>query len=349
MSTDREFNRRMVKTVLTVAGLLTLLAALWVARDALMLIYVSCLIAMGFSPLVKLIQHPGRWERGRRVPRVLAILTVYLAIIGIVGLIALLVVPALIDQATALWEHLPEHFNDLQRILIRSRLMTRAVTLQEAVQSGPVGGGNPVGTVITAITSVLGGVFGVITIVILSFYLLIEAEGLMRTVTRFVPQGQRAHFAAAARRSVDKVSAWLRAQMTLAAVMGTLAAVGLGILHVPYFYVVALVAAAGETIPVLGPLIAGVTAVVIALGVSPKLALITGAYVVVLHQLESNILVPKIMERRVGVSPVVVLIALLVGGSLYGLLGAILAIPTAAIISVVVEEFGLNHAEEADS
>jgi predicted PurR-regulated permease PerM len=113
---------------------------------------------------------------------------------------------------------------------------------------------------------------------------------------------------------------------------------------VPYFYVIALVAAIGETIPIVGPVIGGVTAVAVAITVSPKLALMVGIYFLVLHQLEANVLVPKIMERSVGVSPVAVLVALLVGGSLMGLAGAILAIPTAALLSVIVEELAAGQA-----
>src|SRR5437899_7903368 len=107
---------------------------------------------------------------------------------------------------------------------------------------------------------------------------------------------------------------------------------------VPYFYVIALVAAIGETIPIVGPVIGGITAVAVAITVSPKLALAVGVYFLILHQLEANILIPKIMERRVGVSPVTVLVALLIGGALWGLIGAILAISTAAILSVAVDE-----------
>jgi hypothetical protein len=88
-----------------------------------------------------------------------------------------------------------------------------------------------------------------------------------------------------------------------------------------------------------GPIIGGVTAVAVAIATSPRLAVTVGIYFFILHQLESNILVPKIMERRVGVSPVAVLIALLIGGALLGLIGAILAIPTAAILAVFIEEF----------
>jgi predicted PurR-regulated permease PerM len=348
MSADREFTRRMLQTVATVTAVLLVLAVLYVAREALMLIYISALIAMGFSPLVGLIQRPSH---GRiRLSRTFAILAIYLTIIGALILVALAVVPPAIAQGRELWARVPELFDDFQRFLIRYRLMTRPVTLQEAVLNAPAGsGGNAVSSALFAISSLIGGVFGIVTILILSFYLLIEAEPLFHYLIRFVPADKRAQVGAAARESVLKVSAWLRAQLTLAGVMGVFAAVGLGLMGEPYFYVIALIAAIGETIPIVGPIIGGVTAVAVAIATSPRLAVTVGIYFFILHQLESNILVPKIMERRVGVSPVAVLIALLVGGALLGLIGAILAIPTAAILAVFIEEFAsLGQPREAD-
>src|SRR5436305_12314615 len=162
-------------------------------------------------------------------------------------------------------------------------------------------------------------------------------------LVRLVPAGRRADVATAARQAVTKVSAWLRAQLLLAGLMGVFAAIGLWLMDVPYFYVISLIAAIGETIPIVGPVIGGITAVAVAITVSPQLALMVGAYFLVLHQLEANVLVPKIMERRVGVSPVVVMVALLIGGALSGLVGAILAIPTAAILSVIVSEFATDR------
>jgi len=344
MISDREFTRRMIQTVAMVAGTAILVAALWAARDALMLVYVSALIAMGFSPLVRVIEHPGADGRARRVPRWLAILAIYVAIVGALVLLGLMVIPPLVAQATALWDKLPDEFNRLQTFLIRYKLMTRRITLAEAVSSAPEGAStNAVGTVLIALSSIVGGLFGLITILILSFYLLIEAQSMFQYVVRFIPVGRRADVATAAREAVSKVSAWLRAQFVLAGVMGTFAAVGLGLMGVPYFYVVALIAAVGETIPIVGPVIGGVTAVAVAITVSPKLALMVGIYFLMLHQIEANVLVPKIMERRVGVSPVAVLVALLIGGALWGLIGAILAIPTAAILSVIVEEIAVER------
>jgi len=338
MISDHDFTRRMLQTVATVAAVAVGLAALYAAREALMLIYISALIAMGFSPLVSLIQ---RSNHGRlRLSRTFAILAIYVTIISVFVLLALAVVPPAVEQARELWARIPELFDDLQRFLIRYRLMTQRVTLQQALQSAPAGsGGNAVTTVLVALSSVIGGVFGIITILILSFYLLIEAEPLFNYLIRFVPDPERARVGMAAREAVRKVSAWLRAQLTLAGVMGVFAAVGLGLMGEPYFYVIALIAAVGETIPIVGPIIGGVTAVAVAIASSPKLAVTVGIYFFVLHQLEANILVPKIMEKRVGVSPVAVLTALLIGGALWGLVGAILAIPTAAILAVFVEDF----------
>ena len=331
-----------MKAVAIVAGAIILLAALWEARGALMLIYVSALIAMGFSPLVRIIELRQRDNRAI-VPRWLAILVIYLAILGVLALIGLAVIPPLIVQAAALWERAPAEFNRFQTWLIQHHLLTREVTLEQAVENAPSTGANAVGTVLVAISSLIGGVFGVITILILSFYFLIEAESMVAYFVRFVPVARRGDVAIAAREAVGKVSAWLRAQFVLAGVMGWFAAAGLWLMGVPYYYVIALIAAIGETIPVIGPIIGGVTAVAVALTVSAKLALTVGIYFLVLHQLEANVLVPKIMERRVGVSPVAVIIALLIGGELYGLVGAILAIPTAAILSVIVEEAAVSH------
>jgi predicted PurR-regulated permease PerM len=328
----------MFQTIATVAATAILLAVLWAAREALLLIYVSALIAMGFSPIVRVLERP------RGVPRWLAILVIYAGIVGVLVLIGLMIIPPLVAQAASLWARMPAEFNAFQTFLINHKLMVHRVTLEEAVQSAPSGtGGNAVGTVLVAISSLIGGVFGLITILILSFYLLIEAQPMFESLMRFVPAGRRADVTTAAREAVIKVSAWLRAQFVLAGVMGVFVAIGLYFLGVPYFYVIALVAAIGETIPIVGPVIGGIAAVGVALTVSLQLALMVGVYFLVLHQLEANVLVPKIMERRVGVSPVVVMMALLVGGALWGLVGAVLAIPTAAIISVIVSEFATEQ------
>ena len=126
--------------------------------------------------------------------------------------------------------------------------------------------------------------------------------------------------------------------MILAGTIGVTAAIGLYLLGVPYFYVLALLAAIGEMVPVIGPVLSAVPAVLVAFSVSPRTALFVLIFLVVQQQFENHFLVPKVMERQVGVSAVTVIIALLLGGSLLGILGAVLAVPSAAILQVLLQE-----------
>ena len=134
------------------------------------------------------------------------------------------------------------------------------------------------------------------------------------------------------------MSAWLGGQLLLAAVIGTTSAIGLWALGMPFFYVLALISAVGEMIPVVGPILAAIPAIAVASTVSLKKVLFVVIFFVLQQQLENHILVPKIMSRQVGVSAVTVIVALLIGGSLLGIVGAILAVPTAAILQVVATE-----------
>jgi len=210
--------------------------------------------------------------------------------------------------------------------------------VREAVQQSPVGGSDAVGTVLGAIWGVVGGIFGIVTILILTFYLLVDSEALVRTFIRLFPHEERERVRDASVRVTTKVSAWLGGQLLLAGIIGSTAAVGLWLMGVPYFYVLALIAAIGEMIPVVGPILAAIPALVVALTVSPTLALGVLTFFFVQQQFENHVLVPKVMERQVGISAVVVIIALLIGGSLLGIVGAVLAVPSAAILQVIFQE-----------
>jgi predicted PurR-regulated permease PerM len=321
-----------------------LASALFVARDALILIYISMLIAIGFGPVVRAIEHQHVIPVGtKRLPRWFAILVVYFVIIGALAGVAALVVPPLVDQAQELWRELPSLLNRAQSYLIKWGLITHRVTLEEAVQSVPTGAStkaaatSAVGTVATAIGSVAKVVFAFITIVILAFYLLIDGSSLFAAFARLFPHARRSDVTRAGREIGIKVSAWMMGQLILAGTIGLSSAIGLYLLGVPYFYVLALVSAVGELIPVVGPILSAIPAIGAALTVSPRTALWVALFFIAQQQAENHLLVPKIMQRQVGVSAVVVIAALLIGGSLLGIVGAVLAIPTAAILQVVLQ------------
>ena len=302
--------------------------------------YVSLLIAIGLSPLVEKLEQ--RRAKRQRLPRWAAILTIYLALVTALVGVAVMVIPPLVDQARELWAALPGLLHNAQQWLLTRGWISRELTVQEAVQQTPVGGSDAVGTVVTAVWGLVGGIFGLVTILILTFYLLVDFDKIVRFFIRLFPLPERGRARDATHRVTTKVSAWLGGQLLLGAIIGSSAALGLWLMGVPYFYVLALLAALGEMIPVIGPILSAVPAVIVALTVSPTLALAALVFFVVQQQIENHLLVPKIMERQVGISAVVVITALLIGGSLLGIVGAILAVPTAAILQVLFEELVPN-------
>jgi predicted PurR-regulated permease PerM len=312
----------------------------YLVRDVLLLIYISGLLAIGFSPIVRLIERQKVLPIGtRRFPRWLAILLLYLVILGTLTGIGFMIVPPLVDQAQQLWTALPQMFERAQEALIQRGLLKEHLTLREAVAKAPgTGGGEAVGTVVGALAGVVGGLFGLLTILILTFYILVEADNLRDTMLRLFPRRDRPRVAAASRDITVKVSAWLGGQLLLGAIIGGTSAIGLWLLGIPFFYVLALISGVGELIPVVGPILSAIPAVLVASTVSLNKAVLVILFFLLQQQFENHILVPKVMERQVGVSAVTVIIALLIGGKLLGIPGAILAVPSAAILLVLFNE-----------
>ena len=316
---------------------------LWCAflvRDVLLLVYVSGLLAIGFSPVVRLIERQKVLPIGpKRFPRWLAILILYLIIIGILVGIGFMIFPPLANQAQQLWAAFPGIYERGQEFLIRKGVLHEHVTLTEAVKRAPTsGGGEAVGTVLGAVVGVVGGIFGLLTILILTFYILIEADSLQRTMLQLFPAHDRARVAAASRDITLKVSAWLGGQLLLGTMIGITSAIGLWLLGIPFFYVLALISGVGELIPVVGPFLSAIPAIAVAATVSLNKVVLVIVFFVLQQQFENHVLVPKVMQRQVGISPVTVIVALLIGGKLLGIVGAILAVPTAAILQVVFWE-----------
>lgn len=322
------------------AGLVVTVAIAWglyLVRNALLLIYISALVAIGLAPLAAAIERQPLYGT-RRMPRWVAILIIYLCFLAILVGLGILVIPPLVSQARDLWAALPEMLQRAQQWLIDRGLLVREFSVREAIEQAPAGSTDAVGALVAAVWGFIGGIFGLVAILILAFYLLVDAENLVRIFVRLFPRTERPRVEGACRRVSGKVSAWLGGQLLLAGIIGGSAALALFLMGVPYFYVLALIAAIGEMIPIVGPLLAALPAVAVAFTVSPALALGVGAFFFLQQQFENHVLAPKVMERQVGVSAVAVIVALLVGGTLLGVVGAILAVPTVAILQVLFEE-----------
>ena len=328
-------------TIGLVAAAVALAWALYLVRQVLVLIYVSVLLAIGFSPLVRLIERQGVVRT--RVPRWLAILIVYLAILGVLAAIAVAIVPPFVTQARAFAIHVPELFAQTQRWLIARGILSEQRSFGEFVRQTP-SGTDVVGTIFTTFWGLFGGMLGVFSVVILTFYLLVDSDSVFRSIVRLFPVERRAKLYEVSRQITIKVSAWLVGQLMLSAIIGTTSTIWMVALGLPYFYVLALIAAVGELIPMVGPILAAIPGIAVAFGSSWKLGVAVAALYLAQQQLEANILVPKLMERQVGLTPVSIMVALLLGGALLGIPGAVLAVPTAAILQVVVQELVVEEA-----
>ncbi len=347
--TADEQNRVITRSVVTAILGLTLAICVYLARDVLLTIYFSGLLAIGLSPAVRLLER-SRWVDGRRrrIPRWVALLVLYFGFVVVVVVILALVVPPLIAQVQQLIEQLPSYVDTTQKALIARGWMKKGTSWSDFFMNmeGP-------SIAITSIFSVLQVTIGaagqILTIALLPFYLLLESHQLHAWMLALFKPESQSRVDRIMRSVTFKVGAWLRGQLILAGIIFVAATIAFKLIGVPYYYVLGLVAAVGEFVPVIGPLLAAVPVVLLAWTVSTQTALIVIAYTSVQQFIEGNILVPRIMERQVGVSPVAIIVALLLGSSLMGLVGAILSVPTAAIIQVIIREHYEHERRNADT
>ena len=312
---------------------------LYLLRNTVITIYISALFAIGISPLVRMIERQRAIPIGTRVPRWFAILLIYAAIIGAIVGVGMAVIPPLAEQAQDMWDTLPDKIDEGQRFLIRLGILRQPISLREAVTQAPTGGAGSIATAILGyVRNVIGGVFGLLTILLLTFYMLVESREIFSFFVRLFPRRQRTRVGAISDTVTQKVSAWLGGQLLLSLIIGVTSAVGLWAMGVPYFYVLALISAIGEMIPMVGPILSAIPAILVAATSSPGLAVGVAIFFILQQQFENTILVPKIMGRQVGLSAVTVIVALGIGSQLLGVVGAILSVPTAAILQVLFDE-----------
>jgi len=324
---------------------IVLMYAVYLLRAALLTIYVSVLMAIVLSPAVRWIEHRhffGKKHLG--LPRWAAILVLYLMfVIAVVALLAI-IVPALISQGSQLWEQLPAYQVQLQEWLAKHGMNSAWTKIMEELPTA----GSAVSSALGVLQSVAGALGAIVTILLLPYYLLVESTTLEHTWLHLVSKEHRPAFARMTQNVTIKVGRWMSGQLLLCLTIGCTASIGLWFIGVPFFYVLGLIAGLGELIPIVGPLIAAMPAILIALTVGPKAAVFVVIYFSVQQFIEGSVLVPRIMERQVGVTAVTVIVALLIGSELFGVVGALLAVPTAAIIQVVLQEFvSRDHAQAA--
>jgi predicted PurR-regulated permease PerM len=215
--------------------------------------------------------------------------------------------------------------------------------MPELIERGP-----NTNTTMTSILGVVNQALGIVltsfTVLLLSFYLLVEGDDMFHGFLQWMPAEARPRWSRMASDAGVKVGAWMSGQFVLCMLVGTSATIGFWIIGLPYFYVLGLICGLGEMVPLIGPIVAAIPAVLVSTTVGLNAAVITTIFIFVQQQVENNIIIPRLMQKQTGISPILVMVAILIGGSLLGVVGALLAVPTAAVIQIMVREY-LAHRE----
>ena len=327
-----------ISTLAIVKIILTLLVLYftYLMWDVLVLIVMAIILSVLIDPLA------DRFEK-RKVPRTLAVLLVYIILLSLVGLIVILIVPPLTTQFQQLTDNLPSYWERLNSLGAEDLLAK--YDLSSLQNNFKAIGTNLTEGIFAGLGGIFGGVVSFFLVLVLTFYMVVEEKDLKGVARLLIPARYQPYLFQLAARMKEKMSAWLKGQLILCLIIGLAVFAGLSILGVKYALVLGLIAGFLEIIPYVGPWIAAIFAVFIALGQSPMLALFVLIMFAVIQWSENNILAPKVMQKAVGLNPIISILAIITGAKIAGFLGVLFAIPIASALSILLQDF-FNKDEE---
>ena len=300
-------------------------------RDVVILLVVSAFLAVGLSPAVDFLQRRG-FKRGAAVSTIIGAVLLFFG--GFVAAAA----PPVANQVSDLRERIPEYSEKLRenatfRDLDDEYEITTRVNDWVKERSGAVAG-----QAISAATRVLGAIFKTLTVLILTLYFLGAYQRIKHGAYRMIPRSRRARAGLIADEILSRVGGYVLGNLATSFIAGILAMVFFLVAGVPYPVALAMLVAMLDLIPLVGATIAAVICTAVAFFVSVPVGIATAVYFLIYQQVENYVLVPRVMKRTVDISPLATIVAALIGGSLLGILGALLAIPVAAAIQLIGTE-----------
>lgn len=291
-------------------------------REIIVSIFLAYIIMSAVLPMVEYLKKKG-------LPRIAAVLIPYFAIIISIFLLILPLVPFVVTQIQSLIVNFPGFIDRSAEVF--------GVTINPKQIEGYINNElNSLGkSAINVTTKVFGGLFSTVTIFVVSLYLLLYEDKFKRSVANLFHKDTREKALFTIDQVNNKLGAWLRGQMQLCFAIGLLSWIGLTILGLPYALPLALLAGLLEVVPTIGPIVSAIPAIIIALTISPTMALTVTVLYILIQALENQLLVPKVMQKAVGLNPVIVILGIMIGANLMGIAGALLAIPFISFIIVI--------------
>ncbi len=323
------------ESIFRVVFVLLVLFLLFYLRQIIFIIFISVIVALIMNPAVCKMKE-------KKIPRVIGASILFLALLATIGIFFYIIIPPLTKEMGQLTTQFPAYINNLNidySTISEQQIDDRlAGPIQEVLIEASKFLKDATAAVFSGIFEVLGSLVSIILIAVISFYLVIEKKGIEKFVKAVIPHNFQPRALKVIKKIEVKLGKWFIGQLFLGVIIGLMTYVALSILGVPYAIVLAVIAGFMELIPYLGPVLASIPAIIIAFTVSPFLALLTLIVYFLIQEIENYVLVPKVMEKSVGLHPVIIIIALLIGAQFAGIIGVILSVPVATIVSIILED-----------
>jgi predicted PurR-regulated permease PerM len=308
-------------------------------RTVVFLFFIAMVIGTTIRPAVE-------WFYRRGLSRPAGIIIIYLLIAGfLIGFLAL-VVPLVVDQATQLSQNLPDFQLSVRRALIESNnLLLRNIGLRIPAQFSLLGNRSPtseevfdqVGRTINFAGQALRGVLSVLAVFLLAYYWTQESNFVIRGMLRLIPRARRKDIREFIQVVEVKIAGYVRGQGILSLTVGIAAFIAYTLIGLPYTLVLAIIAGIMEMVPIVGPALGAIPALLVALTIDPEKVIWVLVATAMIQLAENVWLVPRIMTSSMGVNPIIILLSLVTFSAVFGFLGALLALPLAAIIQLILE------------
>jgi predicted PurR-regulated permease PerM len=315
--------------------------AVQLVSDVIVLIVMSGFLAVGLNPAVEFLQRRG-WRRSHACAAVMgAVLLFFVAFVAAA-------VPPVARQASELREQIPRYAQQLQEENSTFRRLDAEFNIVQRIREAAANQGAAAGQAALGIVrGVLSVIFKTLTVLILTLYFLGAYPRIKRGALRLVPRTRRPRVGLLADEILDRVGGYVLGNLLTSLVAGVAAVIFLAAVGVPYPIALAMLVAFFDLIPLIGATLAAVVCTIVAFFVSVPVGVATLVYFTAYQQFENYVLVPRVMKRTVDVSPIATIVAALIGGALLGVLGALLAVPTAAAISLIGSEVLIPRQDNA--
>lgn len=311
------------KTIIFAILFILFIWLLFIIREIILQFFVALLImAVLNSSVTRLSKY--------KIPRSLSILLIYSILLASISFAIATIIPPLVEQTALFITDLPGFMNKLGlSVVVSQQIIGQFVNLLGALPAQAA----------RITVSLFSNVLSVVTVLVFAFYLLVERNRLDSLLGTLLGDSKSEDLERIIGLLETKLGGWASGQLTLMFIIGLANYIGLRLLGIPFALPLSILAGLLEVVPIIGPIIAATPAVIIGFGTSPILGLATIALAFLVQQLENYILVPKILQKSTGVSPIITLLALAIGLKLAGVVGIIIAVPVYLTASIVLQEY----------